>query len=130
MEDKLWAIFKQTAIPAERQYTVDIRKRTYFLDFAVFCNSGKIDVETDGDTWHNNPEHAKLDNLRNNALTTHGWRILRFNTAEIHERPVKYCVAKVMENIEELKGLDEASGVPRRFNPKDPLGPQQLGLLD
>ena len=50
LEDRLWAIFKQVRIRAERQYAVEIEDRTYFLDFAIFCNEGKIDIETDGDT--------------------------------------------------------------------------------
>ena len=129
LEDKLWAIFKQTAIPAERQYPIAVKKRNYFLDFAVFCNDGKIDVETDGDTWHSDPERIPLDNLRDNDLTTGGWRVLRFNSVEVRERPVEYCVAQVMENINRLGDLDEASRVPRRFNPDDPLGPQQLGIF-
>ena len=130
LEDQLGAIFKQTTIPAERQYSIEIQKRNYFLDFAIFCNSGKIDVETDGDTWHSDPARIPLDNLRDTDLVTQGWRVLHFNTIQIREKPVEYCVAKVMENINRLDGLNDTSGIPRRFNPNDPLGPQQLGLLD
>jgi very-short-patch-repair endonuclease len=130
LEDRLWAIFKQTQIRAERQYPVEIADHTYLLDFAIFCNQGKIDVETDGDTWHIGPESAQVDRLRDNNLASYGWKVLRFNTAEIHERPVDYCVSKVMETINRLKGLDDTTGVPARYDPDDPLGPRQLGLFD
>jgi len=130
LEDRLWAILKQVRIRAERQYPVEVGDHTYFLDFAIFCNEGKIDVETDGDTWHIGPESAQVDRLRNNNLATRGWRVLRFNTTEVRERPVEYCVSKVVDTINRLKGLDHTTGVPVRYDPDDPLGPQQLSLFD
>ena len=130
LEDRLWAILKRARIRAERQYPVVIEGRTYFLDFAIFCNQGKIDVETDGDTWHIGPKSALVDRQRDNNLASRGWRVLRFNTTEIRERPVDYCVSKVVTTINRLEGLDDTTGVPVRYDPSDPLGPQQLGLFD
>ncbi len=130
LEDRLWAIFKRARIRAERQYPVEIGDHIYFLDFAIFCNQGKIDVETDGDTWHIGPEPALVDRQRDNNLASRGWRVLRFNTTEIHEHPVNYCVSKVMDTINRLGGLDNTTGVPVRYEPSDPLGPQQLSLFD
>ena len=130
LEDRLWAILKRARIRAERQYPVTIEDHTYFLDFAIFCDEGKIDVETDGDTWHIGPESAQVDRQRNNNLASRDWQVLRFNTTEIRERPVDYCVSKVMDTINHLGGLDHTTGVPVRYDPDDPLGPQQLGLFD
>ncbi len=130
LEDRLWAILKQAQIRAERQYPVEIEDRFYFLDFAIFCDQGKIDVETDGDTWHIGPEPAQVDRQRDNDLASRGWQVLRFNTTEIHERPVDYCVSKVMTTINRLGRLDHTTGVSVRYDPSDPLGPQQLGLFD
>ena len=79
LEDRLWAIFKQARIRAERQYPVEVEDRTYFLDFAIFCNQGKIDIETDGDTWHSDPERIPLDNQRDTDLVSKGWHVMRFN---------------------------------------------------
>jgi very-short-patch-repair endonuclease len=130
LEDRLWAILKRVQIRAERQYPVEIENHTYFLDFGIFCNQGKINVETDGDTWHIGPESAYVDRQRDNNLASRGWQVLRFNTTEIHEHPVEYCVSKVMTTINRLGGLDDTTGVPVRYDPSDPLGPQQLGLFD
>jgi very-short-patch-repair endonuclease len=130
LEDQLWAILKRARIRAERQYPVKVENQFYFLDFAIFCNEGKIDVETDGDTWHSEPERIPLDNQRDTAMASHGWYVIRFNTTQIHEQPVDYCVSKVMATINRLKGLDHTTGVPVRYDPDDPLGPQQLGLFD
>ena len=130
LEDRLWAILKRARVRAERQYPVEIEDHTYFLDFAVFCDGGKIDVETDGDTWHIGPQSAQVDRKRDNALGSRGWQVLRFNTAEIHERPVDYCLSKVEDTVNHLGGLDHTTGVPVRYDPNDPLGPQQLTLFD
>ena len=43
---------------------------------------------------------------------------------------VDYCISKVMATINRLGGLDDTTGVPVRYDPSDPLGPQQLGLFD
>jgi very-short-patch-repair endonuclease len=130
LEDRLWAILKRARIRAERQYRVKIEDLFYFLDFAIFCNEGKIDVETDGDTWHADPERIPLDNQRDTALVSKGWYVVRFNSTQIRERPVGYCVSKVMTTINHLGGLDHTTGVPVRYDPSDPLGPQQIGLFD
>jgi len=50
LEDRLWLEFKQLKIGAERQWGVQVKQQYYQLDFALFCNQGRINVETDGDT--------------------------------------------------------------------------------
>jgi very-short-patch-repair endonuclease len=66
LEDRLWEEFKARRIPAERQWQVEVGNERYYLDFALLCNKGKVDVETDGTTWHKN--RTKEDNERNNAV--------------------------------------------------------------
>ncbi|MDY6876052.1 MAG: DUF559 domain-containing protein [Chloroflexota bacterium] len=131
LEDHLWAELKRLQISAERQEFIRVKERSYALDFAIYCTSGKIDVETDGDTWHADPERIPLDNLRDNDLETTGWRVLRFNTLHIREKMAEYCVPTIVENINRLDGVDEKERlVPRRINPDAPDGAYQLGLFD
>jgi len=130
LEDRLWAALKRWQIPAERQEFVRVKDRSYALDFAIYCASGKIDVETDGDTWHANPERIPLDNLRDNDLGTAGWRVLRFNTPQVREQMDEYCLRTVVENINRLGGADEGRLVPRRIALDTPGGLQQLVLFD
>jgi len=130
LEDRLWAEFKRLRISAERQEFVQVKRRTYALDFAIYCAAGKIDVETDGDTWHADPERIPLDNLRDNDLETTGWRILRFNTHHIQERMAEYCLPTIVENINSLGGVDEGRLVPRRISTDGPGGWRQLILFD
>ncbi len=130
LEDRLWAELKRFEITAERQYFIRAKSRLYALDFAVFCDQGKIDIETDGDTWHADPARIPLDNERNNDLTGLGWAVLRFNGHQIREASAEYCVPTIMESINRLGGLTTKGLIPRTFDPNDPEGPQQLTLFE
>ncbi len=131
LEDRLWAAFKRLEIHAERQELVSVKGRNYFLDFAIYCASGKIDVETDGDQWHANPERAALDNLRDNDLESVGWQQLRFTPHQLKEQMAEYCIPKVVETINNLHGLEEEGDfMPRKIDLRTPDGSHQLGLFD
>jgi very-short-patch-repair endonuclease len=130
LEDCLWAALKRRQISAERQELVPVAERRYFLDFAVYCTKGQIDLETDGDTWHADPARIPLDNRRDNDLETVGWRVLRLNTAQIQEQMEGYCLPTVIENINRLGGIDEGRMVPRRVHPDGPGAAEQLSIFD
>lgn len=129
LEDRLWAELKRLRIHAERQEFVPAGERNYALDFAVYCVAGKLDVETDGDLWHADPRRIPLDNLRDNDLETAGWKLLRFNTRQINEQLADYCLPTVVENINNLGGVDEGQLGGRRVN-LDPAAPAQPPLFD
>ncbi len=129
LEDRLWQELKRLGIPAERQEFVRVKGRNYALDFAVYCASGKLDVETDGDLWHTDPRRVPLDNLRDNDLETSGWKLLRFNTHQVKEQLSGYCVPTIVEVINSLGGVDEGQAVGRRVHP-DPAAPSQPPLFD
>ena len=129
LEDRLWAEFKRHHILAERQEFITVKQQNYALDFAIYCAKGNIDVETDGDTWHANPDKAALDNLRDNALEAVGWKVLRFTIHQIKEKTEDYCIQMVSETINNLGGVDEGGIVPRKIN-LEADGSYQLGLFD
>jgi very-short-patch-repair endonuclease len=130
LEDRLWAELKRLDIKAERQEFIEINGRHYSLDFAIYCSAGKIDVETDGDTYHTDPEQVPQDDIRYNDLVTEGWKPLRFNTFHINERMEEYCLPKIVENINKLGGVDEGRTVPRYISLDNPGQARQLGLFD
>lgn len=130
LEDRLWAELKRRKMEAQRQYFVQVGKRHYALDFAIFCNGGKLDVETDGDTWHADRARIPLDNERDNALTGLGWSILRFNGVQVRERTTEYCIPQIMKSVNRLNGLTANGLIPRPFDPDRPEGPQQLTLFE
>lgn len=129
LEDRLWAELKRYNIPAERQEFITLDKKNYFLDFAIYCDKGNLNIETDGDTWHANPEGAAKDNVRDNALGANGWHVLRFTTSQINESTEEYCIQKVKKAIKNLGGIDEGKIVPRKVNPK-PDNAYQPSLFD
>jgi very-short-patch-repair endonuclease len=130
LEDRLWAELKRVAIWAERQWPHPVGRAWYFLDFALFCTGGKIDVETDGDTWHAAPKRIPEDNRRDNDLEVSGWHVLRFNGQQIRESMSEYCVPKITEMINRLDGLKEDRLVPRAFHSGSEGIAQQLTLFD
>jgi len=128
LEDKLWYEFKREQIEAERQYCVAEEKVRYYLDFAIFCDRGGIDVECDGDTWHSRPETIVKDNTRNNFLTSRGWSVLRFSSKEINSN-MPDCLYKVEDTANILGGINMLSGENRNFGRDMPGNPQQLNLF-
>ncbi len=128
LEDDIWQAFKSAEIFAERQWKEPIGRRFYQLDFAIFCNNGKVDVEADGDTWHAQRHRIQGDNKRNNDLEKRGWHVLRFNGKEIREEKAKYLL-QVQETINHLDGLKADSLVPRKFSTNE-NGVQQLSLFE
>ena len=130
LEDRLWAELKRLNITAAQQEFMPVKERTYALDFAIYCASGKIDVETDGDIWHANPERILLDNLRDNDLETAGWKLLRFNTRHIMEKMAEYCLPTIVGNINKLSDLEEQRLAPRKVSLDTQGGPRQLSLFE
>jgi len=130
LEDGLWVQFRRVEIAAERQFFVRVKTRRYALDFAIFCDQGQIDVETDGDTWHADPARIPLDNRRDNDLTGLGWSVLRFNGHQVRDTSREYCVPAVMTTINRLGGLTTEGIIPRTYDPDHPEAPRQLALFE
>ena len=128
LEDLLWDEFKRLEIYAERQEFIEVGRRSYSLDFAIYCANGKLAVETDGDAWHANPRKAAQDNVRDNDLTAIGWKMLRFNTRQVKEQMADYCVPSVVKTVNSMGGLDERGLLPRKID-LNAAGSRQLGLF-
>ena len=128
LEDKLWYEFKKDGVDAERQYYVAEEKGKYRLDFAVFCEKGKIDVECNGDAWHIQPEAAVRDNARNNFLTSRGWSVLRFSSRDIN-RNTSDCLDKVKHTVNSLGGISVIDGESRSFEKDESDEACQLDLF-
>lgn len=130
LEESVWKEFKTWKIPAERQEYIKIGKRSYFLDFAVYCDKGNIAIEADGDFWHANPEKAEEDNVRDTDLKLAGWEVFHFSSHQIQEQMSDYCLPTVVKKINSLGGLDEGKTVPRKIDLDIPPGSYQPSLFD
>jgi very-short-patch-repair endonuclease len=127
LEDILWEAFKEEGLEAERQWYLRVGQVTYCLDFALFCAHGQIDVECDGDTWHSDPERIPEDNARDNALTSRGWSVLRFNSKQILE-DLPTCLWMVRETVHRRGGLLTVEG-ELRWPATGPEGRKQYTLF-
>ena len=105
LEDHLWAEMKRLRLSAERQEFITLKRKRHALDFTLYCNRGKLNVETDGDRWHSDPKRIAEDNRRDNALETEGWRLLRFNTMQIRDEMAGYCLPTILDVVTDLGGL-------------------------
>jgi hypothetical protein len=95
----------------------------------VFCrNRTGLDIEVDGKRHHYLPEQSEHDSDRNNLLTTKGWSVLRFRTAELRES-LRDCLSEIAQVIERKGGL-EGDPVPRKFIPRAGGFTAQLQLLE
>jgi len=128
LEDLLWDQLQRIRLTAERQEFITANGADYALDFAIYCAKGNLDVETDGDTWHANPERIPIDNRRDNDLETSGWNLLRFNGYQLRDQMVDYCVPTIVEKVRRLGGLSENRIIPRDIRADG--SSSQLSLFD
>ncbi len=130
LEDRMWNLLNSLNLDAERQWRVYLKQRSYYLDFALFCHQGSIDIETDGDTWHAKKEQIPRDNRRDNDLNASGWHVLRFNSMQINEEITSYCLQNIEQAINHLGGITSEGMVPRKFFFTPEGFAQQLSLFE
>ncbi|MBN1376725.1 AAA family ATPase [Candidatus Woesearchaeota archaeon] len=96
VEEKLFKLLMKEGVKILPQYETKIRgKKPYRLDFALFINDNKYDVEVDGDKAHS--QKIESDILRDIHLRMDGWKVRRFQVSEINNN-----INKVMEEIKRL----------------------------
>jgi len=66
--------------PAYPQYPLG----PYKADFAIPVL--KLDIEVDGEKWHEQPDDMAHDSLRDKTLAAYGWTVVRFGEQELKER--------------------------------------------
>ena len=130
LEDRFHGLMKKHSIPAERQFFVETAdKERYFLDFAIFCRDRHINVECDGDSYHDSPDQVHYDKDRNNELTAKGWSVLRYTTEQLLYKPER-VMNKLMRTINKNGGVAQDGDVFLKLDVKlkNVLG--QLRLFD
>ncbi|MGB7328264.1 MAG: AAA domain-containing protein [Rubripirellula sp.] len=96
-EPALADAMKKAGLDFHQQYPACGR----FLDFALFRENLKLDVEVDGETYHRSGSGDRVsdDIRRDQALIANGWNILRFWVYELRE-DMDRCVKKIAKAIE------------------------------
>lgn len=108
IEERLWTKLKENDMAAERQYMYQTAESFYYLDFALFCKERNIDVECDGDTYHQSVDAVNYDKSRNNKLEEFGWAVLRYPTNEIANN-VDSVISQIKRTINQHGGLEIVS---------------------
>ena len=105
LEDIVRHALQKKGLKAVHEHCVMEDKRCrYRLDFAIFCQRGKIALECDNEKWHSSPERRLRDRKRDRYLRRHGWAILRLSGREI-QKDMDACLAKIEKAINEMGGL-------------------------
>jgi very-short-patch-repair endonuclease len=116
LEETLFWALKERNIPVERQWvhTVSNHKK-YYLDFAIFCKLRNINIECDGNTYHDEPQKVHEDKHRNNELESNTWAVLRYTTEKItyHMEETMQHIYKTINNCGGY--LDPATGQYQRI---------------
>ncbi len=95
-EPALAEAMSKAGLPFHQQYPACGR----YLDFALFTEKMKLDVEVDGETYHRSGSGDRVseDIRRDQALIANGWTILRFWVYELRE-DMDRCVEKIKQTI-------------------------------
>jgi len=95
-EEELFEALTKEGIKVIPQHEIKITEKKYYrLDFALFINGNKYDLEVDGDKAHS--QKIESDILRDIHLRMDGWKIRRFPASKIH--------SNINEVVEEIKRL-------------------------
>ncbi|MDD4878077.1 MAG: AAA domain-containing protein [Candidatus Nanoarchaeia archaeon] len=96
IEHKLYKRLEKDKIKFHYQYETKVKgSKLYRLDFALFVNKNKYDIEIDGDKAHS--QKVESDNLRDTHLRLEDWKIRRYRVVDIQNN-----IDKVMEDIKRL----------------------------
>ncbi|MFH1050835.1 MAG: DUF559 domain-containing protein [bacterium] len=104
IEEKMWHQIKKNEIQAEREFFVKVENKYFFLDFALFCQSGKIDVECDGDANHKKSDDVEYDKDRDTLLESDGWKTMRFTSTKINDK-IDESIIRIKKAVDNFGGL-------------------------
>lgn len=123
LEDRLWCALKYINLLAERQWKIVVQKKDYFLDFAVFCQNGKLAIETDGYAYHyDDRNQIDYDTWRRNDIEIDGWRFLHYTTNQVRDDWAPY-LAQIQKVVDQLGGVEQ----PEKFERK--VGEEQTEYI-
>ena len=103
-QEDLWEILKAQDIPAERQVNVREEDETYQVDFALYCQDGRLAILCESGNLYGLPLVKETSAITDYDLTVIGWTALRLEPARspawLQEAP-----ADIRQAIERLGGL-------------------------
>lgn len=129
LEIKMEKMITKMKVEYEREWREYVDKQKfYYLDFAIWCKKGAIDIECDGDTYHMKNADVHLDKTRNNELESFGWSVLRFTSKHFKEEK-EHIEKTIYQTVKELGGALKAAEPNEPYLPKK-IDDNQLGLFE
>lgn len=122
-------IMNVMSIEYEREWREYVdRQKFYYLDFAVWCKNGAIDIECDGDAFHMDKDRVHYDKTRNNELESYGWSVLRFTSKHFSE-DTAHIEKTIYQTVKEFGGAVRVHEPNEVYLPKR-SDDSQLGLFE
>ena len=118
LEEDMASIIDKMEIQYEREWReyVDDEK-FYYLDFAIFCTKGKINIECDGDEFHTAYDDVYRDKTRNNELESYQWKVLRYTTKHFKQNR-RHIEKTLYTTIKDCGGVQSLSDPETIYHPK------------
>lgn len=87
--------------PLNVQYSVKMQNKSqpYLLDFAY--PKLRLDIEVDGEKWHEDPKSKQRDMERDQDLTKNGWTVIRYKEDDIKNN-IEMIKKEILEIISQL----------------------------
>lgn len=105
IEEQLWESLKAQNIPAERRVSVEETPEEYYgIDFAIYCQGGKIAILCEGDEFGDISLVRESPSATDYHLAAAGWRPLRLTATpapDWHEK----ALAEIERLAQELGGI-------------------------
>ena len=95
---------KESGIKAIPQYYVRGKEKRFFLDFAIFCQKGKIAIECDNKKVHSLPSQKRKDKIKDTFLKKYGWTVIRLLEDDIIS-DLLGCIKRIKKAVKKLGGL-------------------------
>lgn len=102
-EEIVGSALHRAGIGAAPEHAISAGGRRYRLDFAVFCERGRIAIECDNKKAHSGAARKRRDRAKDAALRRAGWTVLRLREREIIFE-LGRCVKRIEKTIERLGG--------------------------
>ena len=103
-QEHLWEILKAEGIPAERQVSVREQDETYLVDFALYCENGKLAIFCEGDDYRDLPLAKETSAITDYELAAAAWTTLRLES-EQWPSWLRKALTDIYQAIEQLGGL-------------------------
>lgn len=124
LEENMCTIIENLGIEFEREWREYVdKKKFYYLDFAIFCQKGNIDIECDGDEFHMGKDNVHKDKTRNNELESYGWAVLRYTTKQFKEES-EHIKNTIYKKILDFGGVKRVAESESPYIPKIPQSNQ------